>query len=152
MILFVSGVDVYLTVSHRAALVKKYKFFFLHRRCILIHVETDAEKFDTLCMMARKLYAFIAGDAKAESADVVSMQQATLGGHTLLQFTKELLLDFLMSIKYQILRFSKKESEAFKLTDSKYCFPICLHFFYRSVQLQNFTVSAVLIHFFLVDF
>ncbi|XP_068242605.1 DNA-directed RNA polymerase I subunit RPA2 [Palaemon carinicauda] len=92
----------------------------LLRRCVLIHVPTDAEKFSTLCMMARKLYAFVADEAKAENADNLSMQQVTLGGYTYLQYTKELLTGFLFSMKYQMLKISKKHGETWQISDKEF--------------------------------
>ncbi|XP_064102895.1 LOW QUALITY PROTEIN: DNA-directed RNA polymerase I subunit RPA2-like [Macrobrachium nipponense] len=92
----------------------------LFRRCVLIHITTNAQKFDTLCMMARKLYAFVADEAKVENADKLSMQQVTIGGYTLLQFTKELLTDYLVNVKFRMIKMRKKNGDTWKLSDKDF--------------------------------
>lgn len=77
-----------------------------------------------MCLMARKLYAYIAGECKTESVDTVSMQEVTLGGHTYLQYFKEKLMDVLVGIKIQLLMKSKKEGADWIIEDSE-----CHNFF-----------------------
>ncbi|XP_045611530.1 DNA-directed RNA polymerase I subunit RPA2 isoform X2 [Procambarus clarkii] len=82
---------------------------YLLNQCVLIHLKTNLEKFDTLCLMTRKLYSFVSGECKAESPDAVSMQEVVLGGHTYLQLLKEKLMDILVSIKVYVIIKNKKE-------------------------------------------
>lgn len=70
--------------------------------------------------MARKLYAYIAGECKTESVDTVSMQEVTLGGHTYLQYFKEKLMDTLVSIKIQLIVKARKEGDDWIVEDSEY--------------------------------
>ncbi|XP_053642694.2 DNA-directed RNA polymerase I subunit RPA2 isoform X1 [Cherax quadricarinatus] len=86
--------------------VQIYDYLFTH--CVLIHCKSNIEKFDTLCLMARKLYSFISGESKEESVDTLSMQEVTLGGHTCLQLLKEKLTALLNSIKLQLKMQNKK--------------------------------------------
>lgn len=91
---------------------------YLLRHHLLIHLKTNEEKFYTLCMMTRKLYAFISGECKAESVDAFSMQEVALGGHTYLQLLKEKLTDLLISIKSQVLIKNKKEGQHWVVEDA----------------------------------
>lgn len=70
--------------------------------------------------MARKLYAYIAGECKTESVDTVSMQEVTLGGHTYLQFFKEKLMDAMINIKIQLIIKCRKEGVDCIIQDSEY--------------------------------
>ncbi|XP_076031533.1 RNA polymerase I subunit Rpl135 [Oratosquilla oratoria] len=91
---------------------------FLLNRCVLVHLDSNKNKFETLCLMARKLYAFIGGEYCAESVDVMSMQEVSLGGNTLLQLLKEKLEDLLTSVRIGIRIKENTEGEAFKLTQA----------------------------------
>ncbi|KAK7070087.1 DNA-directed RNA polymerase I subunit RPA2 [Halocaridina rubra] len=91
--------------------------YHLLKRCVLVHAETDTQKFESLCFMARKLYAFIANEVQEESPDVVSLQEVTLGGHLYLQYLKELLTDYLISIKMNILQASRKHGPEWLFSD-----------------------------------
>ena len=37
-------------------------------------MNNNTEKFEAMCVMARKLYAMVSGECKAESVDAISMQ------------------------------------------------------------------------------
>lgn len=91
---------------------------FLFHHHVLTHLRTPAEKYNTLCLMARKLYAYIAGECKTESVDTVSMQEVTLGGHTYLQYFKEKLMDTLVSIKIQLIVKARKEGDDWIVEDN----------------------------------
>lgn len=83
---------------------------YLLKHHILIHLKTYREKFDTLCLIARKLYAYVGGECKMESVDAVSMQEVTLGGHTCLQYLKEKMTDLLVAVKWFLQIKDKKEA------------------------------------------
>ena len=54
---------------------------FLIDRVILVHCPTTIEKFNTLCLMIEKLYAYVGGECESDSLDSVSNQEILLGGH-----------------------------------------------------------------------
>lgn len=91
----------------------------IRRHHILIHLKTFREKFDTLCLMARKLYAYVGGECKMESVDAVSMQEVTLGGHTCLQYLKEKMTDLLIAVKWYLQTKDKKEAGSCTVEESK---------------------------------
>lgn len=91
-----------------------YCFFFSNY--ILIHLNTAKSKFDTLCMMIRKLFAFVSDGCIAETEDAISMQEVTLGGHVYLQLVKEKLIHTLNTLKYRILH-KCNESSKFVLNE-----------------------------------
>ncbi|KAK3866677.1 hypothetical protein Pcinc_027812 [Petrolisthes cinctipes] len=91
---------------------------FLFHNQVLIHLKNNSDKFETLCLMARKLYAFVGGDCKAESVDAVSMQEVAMGGHVYLLYLKEKLMDLLRTVKYQIIAKNKKEGPGWAATDN----------------------------------
>ncbi|XP_063881547.1 DNA-directed RNA polymerase I subunit RPA2-like [Scylla paramamosain] len=83
---------------------------YLMKYHVLIHLKTNREKFDTLCLMARKLYSYVGGECKMESVDSVSMQEVTLGGHTCLQYLKEKMVELMIAIKWFLQIKDKKET------------------------------------------
>ena len=66
--------------------------------------------------MTRKLYAYIQGECAAESPDDISMQEASLGGHTFLQYVKEQLQDSLESMRGNILIKQKELGDKYKIS------------------------------------
>ena len=92
-------------------------FLFFFRRYFLIHVSDYNTKYHTLCSMARKLYLFIDDKCSQESVDSLSMHEVNLGGHTMLQYVKEKIAEFLLSMKI-LTRFKYKESgRGYHITD-----------------------------------
>ncbi|KAG0723413.1 DNA-directed RNA polymerase I subunit RPA2 [Chionoecetes opilio] len=83
---------------------------YLLKHHVFIHLKTNREKFDTLCLMARKLYAYVGGETKMESVDAVSMQEVTLGGHTYLQYLREKMIDMMTAVKWALMFKDKKEA------------------------------------------
>lgn len=54
---------------------------FLLERLLLIHCTQFKDKFNTLCLMVEKLYAFVAGECNPDNLDATSNQEVLLGGH-----------------------------------------------------------------------
>ena len=54
---------------------------FLLEKVILIHCSQFKDKFNTLCLMIEKLYAYVAGECEADNLDSPSNQEVLLGGH-----------------------------------------------------------------------
>ncbi|XP_023018323.2 RNA polymerase I subunit Rpl135 isoform X1 [Leptinotarsa decemlineata] len=87
------------------------------KKCILIHLNSNKEKFDLLVFMTQKLFAFSKDKCKVEGADAVMMQELLLGGHLYLQLVKEKLASWLVGLKMSILKCSKSASFTFSLND-----------------------------------
>lgn len=73
-----------------------------------------------LCLMARKLYAYVGGECKMESVDAVSMQEVTLGSHTYLQFLKEKMKEMMVAVKWYLQIKDKKETVPWIIQESKF--------------------------------
>lgn len=54
---------------------------FLLERILLVHCNQFKDKFNTLCLMIEKLYAFVAGECNSDNLDATSNQEVLLGGH-----------------------------------------------------------------------
>jgi DNA-directed RNA polymerase I subunit RPA2 len=54
---------------------------FLLERLLLVHCAQFKDKFNTLCLMIEKLYAFVAGECNSDNLDATSNQEVLLGGH-----------------------------------------------------------------------
>lgn len=54
---------------------------FLLERVLFVHCRTYKDKFNALCLMIEKLYAFVAGECLGDNLDSVSNQEVMLGGH-----------------------------------------------------------------------
>lgn len=54
---------------------------FILKKCILIHLDNNEDKFNMLVFMTQKLFVFAQGKCKVEGADTVMMQELLLGKH-----------------------------------------------------------------------
>lgn len=52
---------------------------FILNKCILIHLNSNEDKFNLLTFMTQKLYVFAQDKCKVEGADTVMMQELLLG-------------------------------------------------------------------------
>ncbi|XP_030029888.2 DNA-directed RNA polymerase I subunit RPA2 [Manduca sexta] len=84
---------------------------FLLRRCVMIHLDKDEDKFNGLVFMVQKLYDLVQNKCKVEGADAVMMQEVMVGGHLYLQVLKERLQNILNNIRIQILKRAKTTSK-----------------------------------------
>ncbi|KAG5882320.1 hypothetical protein JTB14_016636 [Gonioctena quinquepunctata] len=72
---------------------------FILNKCILIHLDSNEDKFNMLVFMTQKLFTFSQEKCKLEGADAVMMQELLLGGHLYLQLVKEKLSSWLVGLK-----------------------------------------------------
>ena len=77
---------------------------FILKKCVLIHLNKPEDKFNMLVFMTQKLFVFAQDRCKAEGADAVMMQELLLGGHLYQQILKEKLQNWLIGLKYNILK------------------------------------------------
>ncbi|CAB3379485.1 Hypothetical predicted protein [Cloeon dipterum] len=89
---------------------------FVIEQCICIHVDTYEDKFECVCEMVRKLYAFVQNRIKAESVDTVMMQEALLGGHLYMQVLADKLERWLISLKSNITKRSNIKGSLYEFT------------------------------------
>ncbi|XP_075920649.1 DNA-directed RNA polymerase I subunit RPA2 [Petromyzon marinus] len=73
---------------------------FLFDQCICIHLKNNVEKFQLLCMMTRKLFAFAKGECAPENPDSLSTQEVLTSGHLYLMMLKEKMEGWLMGAKF----------------------------------------------------
>jgi DNA-directed RNA polymerase I subunit RPA2 len=88
---------------------------FILKKCVLIHLDRNEDKFNMLVFMTQKLFLFAQDKCKAEGADAVMMQELLLGGHLYLQMIKDRLQYWLVSLKFAI---SRRKTSGF-LTQSE---------------------------------
>lgn len=93
--------------------------FFFARYCVAIHLDSNAEKYDLLVYMTKKLFAFANNKCAYEGADAVMMQECLLGGHLYLQVLKEKLYDWLGRLRFFITKRAKVVGNNYALTMRK---------------------------------
>ncbi|XP_001844066.2 DNA-directed RNA polymerase I subunit RPA2 [Culex quinquefasciatus] len=76
----------------------------LLKTCVLIHLESDLDKFNLLVFMMQKLFTAAQGRCKLESVDSTMMQELLLGGHLYQKLLREHFLTFLNGMKYNMLK------------------------------------------------
>ncbi|KAJ1765416.1 hypothetical protein LPJ74_006360, partial [Coemansia sp. RSA 1843] len=74
----------------------------LLHRLVMVHLESDRDKFNMLAHMVRKLYASISGECQEDNPDAQQMQEVYLPGHLYLGIIKEKIDDYLMGIRQEI--------------------------------------------------
>lgn len=72
---------------------------YLLDECILIHLNSDIEKFYLLCLMTRKLFTFAKQECLEENPDSIMCQEVLTPGQLYLMFLKERLEAWLVSVK-----------------------------------------------------
>lgn len=77
---------------------------FILKKCILIHLDKNEDKFNLLIFMTQKLFMFAQDKCKPEGVDSVMMQELLLGGHLYLQILKERLQTWLFTLKTNIIK------------------------------------------------
>ncbi|CAH1235901.1 unnamed protein product [Diabrotica balteata] len=90
---------------------------FILRKCILIHLDNNEDKFNMLVFMAQKLFSFAQDKCKVEGADAVMMQELLLGGHLYLQILKEKMYSWLNGLKLSILKLAKAATFSISQTE-----------------------------------
>ena len=89
---------------------------WLMERCVAIHTDDPKEKYSVICVMIKKLFAYVQNKCVTEGVDSLMMHEIVLGGHLYLQLVKEKLADWLVTMKAIILRKAKSEGPGFSLT------------------------------------
>ncbi|KAF7272577.1 hypothetical protein GWI33_014650 [Rhynchophorus ferrugineus] len=69
------------------------------KKCILIHLDSNEDKFNLLVFMTQKLFKFAQDKCQIEGADAVMMQEVLQGGHLYLQIIKEKLQVWLSQLR-----------------------------------------------------
>ena len=77
---------------------------FLIDQIIFIHCKSYNDKFNTLCLMISKLYAFVAGECNSDNLDSPANQEVMLGGHLYGQLLGEKLFDLLTGARAKLLK------------------------------------------------
>ncbi|CAN3360331.1 DNA-directed RNA polymerase I subunit Rpa135p [Diutina catenulata] len=89
------------------------------RRIVLVHLDSNADKFRMLLFMIRKLYALTAGDCAPDNPDATQHQEVLLGGFLYGMIIKEKIDEYLQSIKLQV-QSDINRGYAVNFDDSKY--------------------------------
>uniref|UniRef100_A0A182Q1G0 DNA-directed RNA polymerase subunit beta n=1 Tax=Anopheles farauti TaxID=69004 RepID=A0A182Q1G0_9DIPT len=75
---------------------------YLLRQCVLVHLDSNEDKFNLLVHMMQKLFAFVQGRILAESLDMVMMQELVLGGHIFQSYLRALCLSTLQYVRINL--------------------------------------------------
>ncbi len=72
------------------------------KRIVLVHLESNRDKFRMLLFMIRKLYTLVAGDCAPDNPDATQHQEVLLGGFLYGMIIKEKIEEYLNNIRLQI--------------------------------------------------
>lgn len=86
---------------------------FLLNECVLIHLNTNTDKFNLLVFMIQKLYQSVQGKCAFEGADGVMMQEILLAGHLYQQVLKDRLENWLLNLKLSIAKQCERTGTTF---------------------------------------
>ncbi|KAJ2411425.1 hypothetical protein GGF41_006361, partial [Coemansia sp. RSA 2531] len=74
----------------------------LLRRMVMVHLDTDRDKFNMMAHMVRKLYAVVSGECQEDNPDTQQLQEVYMPGHLYLAIIKEKVEDFLLGVRSEI--------------------------------------------------
>uniref|UniRef100_A0A182NE81 DNA-directed RNA polymerase subunit beta n=1 Tax=Anopheles dirus TaxID=7168 RepID=A0A182NE81_9DIPT len=77
---------------------------YLLNKCVLIHLDSNEDKFNLLVHMLHKLFAVVQGRCEPESLDSVMMQELLLGGHIYQGYLRELCLTTLQYVRINLVK------------------------------------------------
>ncbi|KAI8125983.1 DNA-directed RNA polymerase I subunit RPA2 [Lucilia cuprina] len=77
---------------------------FIMQQRVLVHLETNKEKFDLLVFMIQKLYQCVQGNAKIENVDSVMMQEVLTSGHLYQKYLGDRIDFWLQMAKKMVLK------------------------------------------------
>lgn len=97
----------------------------LLRRIIFIHLNSDADKFNLLIFMIRKLYALVSGKCAADNADSPMNHEILLPGHLYLGLLKDKIDSYLGAIKLQVVTEQRIRPHSVNFVDSTFFKKIC---------------------------
>lgn len=89
------------------------------RRIVLVHLDSNEDKFRMLLFMIRKLYTLVANECSADNPDSAQHQEILLGGFLYSMIVKEKMDEYLQSITQQV-RTDLERGTAVNFNDSKY--------------------------------
>ena len=72
---------------------------FLIRQYVLVHLQTNEDKYNLMVFMLQKLYAFVQGKVREDNADAMTNQEILLPGHIFSVLFKDRLQDYLQGIE-----------------------------------------------------
>ena len=87
---------------------------------ILVNSENNHDKFNTLCLMANKLYLLANHKIQPDNLDSLNTQEVLLPGHLYTMILKEKLEEILLNIQLRIQKDMKTEYESQKILDLSY--------------------------------
>ncbi|KAJ3026228.1 UNVERIFIED_CONTAM: hypothetical protein HDU68_005993 [Siphonaria sp. JEL0065] len=90
------------------------------KRVVLVHLESDQEKFDMLIFMIQKLYSLVAGECAVDNPDSPQHQEVLLCGHLFNSILKEKIADTLDGIAIQIKTDIRRFPATVDFNDKKY--------------------------------
>ncbi|KAJ2007555.1 hypothetical protein GGI04_001477 [Coemansia thaxteri] len=74
----------------------------LLRRMVMVHLDTDRDKFNMMAHMVRKLYAVVSGECQEDNPDTQQLQEVYMPGHLYLAIIKEKVEDYLLGVRAEI--------------------------------------------------
>ncbi|ODQ82708.1 hypothetical protein BABINDRAFT_159233 [Babjeviella inositovora NRRL Y-12698] len=89
------------------------------KRIVLVHLDSNADKFRMLLFMVRKLYTLVAGDCCPDNPDATQHQEVLLGGFLYGMIIKEKMEEYLQNIRLQI-QSDISRGVAINFSDRKY--------------------------------
>ncbi|ENN77884.1 hypothetical protein YQE_05562, partial [Dendroctonus ponderosae] len=90
---------------------------FMLKKCILIHLNTNEDRFNMLIFMTKKLFSFAQDKCKVEGADSVMMQEVLQGGHLYLQIIKEKMQNWLNNMRLAVMQLARGNKFNFNQAD-----------------------------------
>lgn len=89
---------------------------FILKKCILIHLDKNEDKFNLLVVMTQKLFALAQDKCKPEGVDTTMMHELLLGGHLYLQVLKEKLQGWLHGLRISVMK--RSQTGKFSMTQN----------------------------------
>ena len=91
---------------------------FLMRKSVLVHLNSNKDKFNLIVFMLKKLFLLVQDKCVAEGVDCLMMHEIVLGGHLYLQLLKEKLENWLVTLKAAILKRAKVQGGKFEFNST----------------------------------
>uniref|UniRef100_A0A182P955 DNA-directed RNA polymerase subunit beta n=1 Tax=Anopheles epiroticus TaxID=199890 RepID=A0A182P955_9DIPT len=77
---------------------------YLLKQCVLIHLDSEEDKFNLLVHMIHKLFAVVQGHHAVETLDNTMMQEVMLGGHIYQNLLRELCLSTMTYVRTNLMK------------------------------------------------
>jgi DNA-directed RNA polymerase I subunit RPA2 len=92
----------------------------LLRRLVLVHLDSNQDKFNLLAFMLQKLYSLVAGECTQDNPDSPQHQEILLGGHLYGAYLKEKLEDYLITLMSTVRTELRLRPHASNFSDPKF--------------------------------